>query len=51
LPKGSRRLGATKTITGSTTTLALELPPGNYVFFCSFPGHRESGMEGTLIVE
>jgi plastocyanin len=51
IAQGSRRLGATKTITGATTTLALELPTGNYVFFCSVPGHRESGMEGTLIVE
>jgi plastocyanin len=51
IAQGSRRLGATKTITGSTTTLALQLPPGNYVFFCSVPGHRQSGMEGTLIVE
>jgi uncharacterized cupredoxin-like copper-binding protein len=48
---GSRRLGAAKTITGSTTTLALQLPAGNYVFFCSVPGHRQSGMAGTLIVE
>jgi plastocyanin len=51
IAQGSRRLGATKTIAGSTTTLALQLPPGNYVFFCSVPGHRQSGMEGTLIVE
>jgi plastocyanin len=51
IAEGSRQLGATKTITGSTTTLALELPPGDYVFFCSIPGHRQSGMEGTLIVE
>jgi plastocyanin len=51
IAQGSRKLGATKTITGSTTTLALKLPPGKYVFFCSVPGHRQSGMEGTLIVE
>jgi plastocyanin len=51
IAQGSRRLGATKTITGSTTTLALKLPPGNYVFFCSVPGHRQSGMRGTLTVE
>lgn len=51
IAQDSRRLGATKTITGATTTLALELPRGHYVFFCSVPGHRQSGMEGTLIVE
>ena len=51
IARGSRRLGATKTITGATTTLALGLPTGNHVVFCSVPGHRESGMEGTLIVE
>ena len=24
--------------------------PGEYVFYCTVPGHRELGMEGTLIV-
>jgi plastocyanin len=48
---GSETLGATKTIAESTDTVALNLDPGDYVFFCSVAGHRQSGMEGTLTVE
>jgi plastocyanin len=49
--RGSTTLGATKTITTANATLALRLQAGDYVFFCSVPGHRQSGMEGTLIAE
>jgi plastocyanin len=24
--------------------------PGTYTFFCTLPGHRDGGMEGTLVV-
>jgi plastocyanin len=39
------------TVTGDDTSLAVTLEPGEYVFYCAVPGHREGGMEGTLTVE
>ncbi len=44
-------LGATPTFQGGTRTLSLNLKPGTYKFFCSVPGHRMAGMEGTLTVK
>ena len=41
-----------QTVSGqSTTTSGLEIKPGKYTFFCTIPGHREAGMEGTLTVK
>jgi plastocyanin len=36
---------------GAKTTATAELAPGTYTFFCTVPGHREAGMEGTLTVK
>ncbi|HZB42612.1 MAG TPA: cupredoxin domain-containing protein [Ilumatobacter sp.] len=28
----------------------IDLAAGEYVFYCDVPGHRDAGMEGTLVV-
>jgi plastocyanin len=44
-------LGATPTFTGGSRTLDLSnLKPGTYTFYCTVPGHRQAGMQGTLTV-
>ena len=50
IAQGSTQVGATPTFSGGTRTLTLNLMPGTYTFYCSVPGHRQSGMEGTLHV-
>ena len=35
---------------GGTQKLKLDLKAGKYTFYCSYPGHRQAGMEGTLTV-
>jgi plastocyanin len=50
IAEGSKVLGATPTFIGGTRTLTLKLKPGKYTFYCSVPGHRQAGMEGTLNV-
>jgi plastocyanin len=44
-------LGATPTFEGGSKTLSVTLKAGTYKFYCSVPGHRAAGMEGTLTVQ
>jgi|SRR5947209_9308843 len=48
--QGGNVLGATPTFTNGSRSLALSLKPGAYTFYCTVPGHRAAGMEGTLTV-
>jgi plastocyanin len=48
--QGGKTLGATSPFTGGSRTLTLNLKPGTYTFFCTVPGHRRLGMEGTIKV-
>jgi plastocyanin len=44
-------VGATPTFSGGSKTLTVKLKPGSYTFFCSVPGHRGAGMQGTITVK
>ena len=44
-------VGATELIASGEDSTTVNLKPGTYHFFCTVPGHREAGMQGTLTVK
>ena len=52
LDPNGKKLGCSKKVTGSSTTLNLSnLKPGSYTFYCSVDSHEAAGMKGTLAVQ
>jgi plastocyanin len=48
---GGKVLGTSDLVAQGKVNLTLAgLKPGNYTFYCTVPGHRDAGMQGTLTV-
>ncbi len=49
--ENGEQLGETEVINGGSDSAVVDLPKGTYTFYCTVPGHRQAGMEGTLVVK
>jgi plastocyanin len=47
---GGKIVGATPSFMGGSKMLTVTLTAGTYTYFCTEPGHRAAGMQGTLTV-
>lgn len=48
--KRGKVLGKTRVFTKGSATVSVRVRAGQYVFYCSVPGHRGAGMQGDLVV-
>jgi plastocyanin len=48
---GGKTLDESEIAADATLTATADLEPGKFVYYCTVPGHREAGMEGTLTVK
>ena len=44
-------LGQTNLVSSGTANATVNLTAGTYTFYCTVPGHKEAGMQGTLTVK
>jgi plastocyanin len=49
--ESGKTVGQTELIAEGEDSTTVKLKPGTYHFYCTVPGHREAGMEGTLTVK
>ncbi len=50
IAEGTKVVGSIPGFIGGSKTFKVTLKPGRYTFYCTIPGHRAAGMEGTLTV-
>lgn len=48
---GGKVVGQTELVGEGSTSAPVKLKSGTYHYFCTVPGHRDAGMEGTLTVK